>query len=310
MDATYNLWLVTLSIAIAVLASYTALDLASRVAASKGRAAKYWLIGGAFSMGIGIWSMHFIGMLAFHLPVPLAYDIPLTLGSVLPAIAASWLALLVIRRGNKNGWMLFLSAILMGSGISAMHYTGMAAMKMSPPIRYDPVLFVLSILVAITVSMVALRIAFKFRPSNSTRSVIWQKLGGAVVMGAAISGIHYTAMTAVILAPNAICISTPDGIDPTWLAILVGAGSFMILSLTLLVSVFDVRLAEQNDKMVKQLKKANDELQQAVLGLQKAKQAAEAASQIAVSGQHEPRDTYPNERRTGHDRITPGHPFK
>jgi NO-binding membrane sensor protein with MHYT domain len=77
MDATYNPWLVTLSIAIAVLASYTALDLASRVAASKGRVAKYWLIGGAFSMGIGIWSMHFIGMLAFHLPVPLAYDIPL-----------------------------------------------------------------------------------------------------------------------------------------------------------------------------------------------------------------------------------------
>jgi two-component system, sensor histidine kinase and response regulator len=279
MDATYNPWLVTLSIAIAVLASYTALDLASRVAASKGRAAKYWLIGGAFSMGIGIWSMHFIGMLAFHLPVPLAYDIPLTLGSVLPAIAASWLALLVIRSGNKNGWMLFLSAILMGSGISAMHYTGMAAMKMSPPIHYDPVLFVLSILIAITVSMVALRIAFKFRPSNSTRSVIWQKLGGAVVMGVAIPGMHYTAMTAVILAPNAICISTPNGIDPTWLAILVGTGSFMILSLTLLVSVCDARLAEQNDKMVKQLKTANDELQQAVLGLQKAKQAAEAASQ-------------------------------
>jgi diguanylate cyclase len=279
LHLSYNLWLVTLSIAIAVLASYTALDLASRVAASKGQAAKYWFIGGAFSMGIGIWSMHFIGMLAFHLPVPLAYDIPLTLGSVLPAIAASWLALLVIRRGNKNGWMLFLSAILMGGGISAMHYTGMAAMKMSPPIHYDPVLFVLSILIAITVSMVALRIAFKFRPSNSTRSVIWQKLGGAIVMGAAIPGMHYTAMTAVILAPNAICISTPNGIDPTWLAILVGAGSFMILSLTLLVSVFDVRLVEQNDKMVKQLKKANDGLQQAVLGLQKAKQAAEAASQ-------------------------------
>ncbi len=279
MNATYNPWLVTLSIAIAVLASYTALDLASRVAASKGRAAKYWLIGGAFSMGIGIWSMHFIGQLAFHLPIPLAYDIPLTLGSVLPAIAASWLALLVVRRGNKNGWMLFLSSILMGGGISAMHYTGMAAMKMSPPIHYDPILFVLSILIAITVSMVALWIAFKFRPSNSTRSVILQKLRGAIVMGAAIPGMHYTAMTAVILAPNAICISTPNGIDPTWLAILVGAGSFMILSLTLVVSVCDARLAEQNDKMVKQLKKANDELQQAVLGLQKAKQVAETASQ-------------------------------
>jgi two-component system, sensor histidine kinase and response regulator len=198
---------------------------------------------------------------------------------VLPAIAASWLALFVIRRGNKGIWMLLWSGILMGSGISAMHYTGMAAMKMWPPIRYDPLLFALSIVIAIAVSIVALLIFFRFRPSQSTASVIWQKLASAVVMGAAIPGMHYTAMAAVILAPNSICIAAPNGIDPTWLAILVGAGSFMILSLTLLVSVFDARLAEQNDWMVGQLKAANDELQGAVEGLEKAKQAAEAASQ-------------------------------
>src|SRR6185295_6821911 len=102
MVATYNSWLVTLSVVIAILASYTALDLASRVVASQGRAAKLWLAGGAFSMGIGIWSMHFIGMLAFHLDIPLSYDIPLTLGSMVPAIAASWLALYVIRRGGAG----------------------------------------------------------------------------------------------------------------------------------------------------------------------------------------------------------------
>jgi signal transduction histidine kinase/CheY-like chemotaxis protein len=279
MNATYDPWLVALSIVIAVLASYTALDLASRVAASKGRAATLWLTGGAFSMGIGIWSMHFIGMLAFHLPIALSYDVPLTLGSVVPAIAASWLALFVIRRGNKGIRMLLLSGVSMGSGISAMHYTGMAAMKMWPPIRYDPLLFALSIVIAIAVSLVALLIFFRFRPSQSTASVIWQKLASAVVMGAAIPAMHYTAMAAVILAPDSICIAAPNGIDPTWLAILVGAGSFMILSLTLLVSVFDARLAEQNDRMVGQLKVANDELQRAVEGLEKAKKAAEAASQ-------------------------------
>jgi two-component system sensor histidine kinase/response regulator len=279
MDATYNPWLVSLSIVIAIIASYTALDLAARVTAAKGRAAKYWLIGGAFSMGIGIWSMHFIGMLAFHLPIPLSYDIPLTLGSMIPAIASSWLALLVIRRGSIKGGVLFLSAALMGGGISAMHYTGMAAMKMSPPLRYDPVLFTLSILLAIGISLVALKIAFRFRPSKSTAGVIWQKVGSAVVMGAAIPAMHYTGMAAVILAPNSVCIATPHDIDPTWLAILVGISSFMILSLTLLVSVFDARLAEQNGRMVERLKKANDELQQAVLELQKAKQVAESASQ-------------------------------
>src|SRR5207249_7416844 len=135
------------------------------------------------------------------------------------------------------------------------------------------------ILIAVAVSMVALRIAFRFRPSQSSASVIWQKLGSALVMGAAIPSMHYTAMAAVILAPYSICIATPNGVDPTWLAVVVGAGSFMLLSLTSLVSVFDARLAEQNHKMVAQLKTANDELQQAVQGLEKAKQAAEAASE-------------------------------
>jgi NO-binding membrane sensor protein with MHYT domain len=151
MTATYNPWLVTLSVIIAVLASYTALDLASRVAQSTGRAAKLWMAGGAFSMGIGIWSMHFIGMLAYHLDTPLSYDIPLTLGSMVPAIAASWLALAVIRRGRTSGWMLGAGAALMGGGISAMHYTGMAALKLSPAIVYVPLLFGLSIVIAIAV---------------------------------------------------------------------------------------------------------------------------------------------------------------
>jgi NO-binding membrane sensor protein with MHYT domain len=112
--------------------------------------------------------------------------------------------------------MLGASAILMGGGISAMHYTGMAAMKMSPPIEYDPLLFTLSVVIAIVVSMVALKIAFRFRPSQSSTSVIWQKIAGALVMGAAIPSMHYTAMAAIILVPNSICIATPNGVDPTW----------------------------------------------------------------------------------------------
>src|SRR5690606_19979048 len=103
MEASYNAWLVALSVAIGVVASYTALDLASRVTAARGRAAVYWLVGGAFSMGVGIWSMHFIGMLAFHLSVPVSYDIPWTVGSMVPAIATSLLALWVIRHGGAAG---------------------------------------------------------------------------------------------------------------------------------------------------------------------------------------------------------------
>src|SRR5690606_15457240 len=100
MEASYNVWLVALSVAIGVVASYTALALASRIAATKGLATVYWLLGGAFSMGLGIWSMHFIGMLAFNLPVEVSYDIAWTAGSVALAIAASLLALWVIRHGG------------------------------------------------------------------------------------------------------------------------------------------------------------------------------------------------------------------
>src|SRR5437763_12364919 len=129
MPVTYNAWLVALSYLIAVIASFTALELGSRVTLSEGRAARAWLISGAFAMGIGIWSMHFVGMLAFHLGVPLAYDVPTTLFSLVPAVGSSALALAAIRRGNAGWRAVTLGAALMGICLVAMHYTGMAAMR-------------------------------------------------------------------------------------------------------------------------------------------------------------------------------------
>src|SRR5437899_4786349 len=152
MAVTYNLWLVALSYLIAVVASFTALDLGSRVTLTTGRAAKVWLIGGAMAMGIGIWSMHFVGMLAFHLGVPLAYDVPITLVSVVPAIATSALALAAIRSGNAGWRVVTGSALLMGSGICAMHYTGMAAIKMEPAFEYNDGLVAASALIAVGAS--------------------------------------------------------------------------------------------------------------------------------------------------------------
>src|SRR5881392_2601677 len=104
MAVTYNGWLVTLSYLIAVVASFTALELGSRVTLSARRAARVWLIGGALAMGIGIWSMHFVGMLAFHLGVPLAYDVPTTLVSLLPAVGSP-------RRRSRQ----FVAAMLAGA---------------------------------------------------------------------------------------------------------------------------------------------------------------------------------------------------
>src|SRR5260221_3768175 len=163
MTGTYNYWLVCVSLAVASLASYTALDLASGISASKGLPGRLWLLGGAFSMGTGIWSMHFIGMLAFSLPIPMGYDVSVTLLSMLIAIIVSGFALLMVTGSTLGKRRLLIAGVLMGLGISSMHYTGMAAMDVSPPIRYNPVLFAASIGIAIAASLAALWIAFTLR---------------------------------------------------------------------------------------------------------------------------------------------------
>ena len=198
VSGSYNYWLVVLSVLVATLASYTALDLTSRITASKGRAAKLWLLGGAFSMGTGIWSMHFIGMLAFKLPVPMGYDVPVTLLSMLIAIVVSGFALYTVTRSRLTARNLLTGGVLMGIGIASMHYTGMAAMETSPPIQYDPALFVASVVIAIGASLAALSIAFALRTDSLW--MIYAKYGAAIVMGIAITGMHYTGMAAARFA--------------------------------------------------------------------------------------------------------------
>ena len=262
MIATYNPWFVALSVAIAVVASYTALSLAERVSASRDRLAYYWLSGGAIAMGIGIWSMHFIGMLAFHLPIPVAYDVTLTLLSIVPAILASGIALVQIRLGKHSLFILILAGIFMGGGIATMHYTGMAAMRMFPPIRYDPWLFLASILIAVGASVAALEIAFRLQLEGGSGYVFTKKVASALVMGLAIAGMHYTGMAAANFASNSVCMAAPQGITAEVLAVLVTGGSLTVLVITLMLAMFKARLDDQNVRMVTELSNANQELHQ------------------------------------------------
>jgi NO-binding membrane sensor protein with MHYT domain len=164
MVGIYNGWLVVLSVVVAIIASYVALDLASRCSVSQGhKAAWYWQTGGAISQGSGIWSMHFVGMLAFRLPIPMSYDVWITLLSLILPILASGYGLHTVSRGALNVRGLVIGGVLIGIGIVSMHYTGMAAMKMQPPIRYEPLLVGLSILIAVAASVVGLWSAFKLR---------------------------------------------------------------------------------------------------------------------------------------------------
>src|SRR5467141_3160657 len=191
---SYNYALVALSVLIAMLASYAALDLAGRVTSAGGWTRAVWLLGGAGAMGTGIWSMHYIGMLAFILPVPVAYHGPTVLLSLSAAILASVIALYVVSRQKMGASRAVAGSVLMGAGIAGMHYIGMAAMRLPAICRFNSFLVVLSVVFAVLISLAALWITFHFRDEKA--GLGWRKIAGAVVMGAAIPIMHYTGMAA------------------------------------------------------------------------------------------------------------------
>jgi diguanylate cyclase (GGDEF)-like protein len=256
---SYNPWLVMASLLIAMLASYTALDMAGRVAETQGRAARWWLFGGSVAMGFGIWSMHFLGMLAFSLPVPMGYDPFITLLSLLIAIASSAFALWMVCQQRLSWQRLSMGALLMGAGVCAMHYTGMAAMRMKPGIQYDPFLFFLSVVIAITASGAALWIAFHLRRRSSKTKRL--RAGAAVVMGFAIAGMHYTGMAAARFPRNSVCSMAGAGHSTTWMAPLIVVFALAVLSIALLISMLDFRMEARTAVLNSSLDRANKKLQ-------------------------------------------------
>ncbi|ULQ46740.1 EAL domain-containing protein [Flagellatimonas centrodinii] len=246
-----------LSILVGVVASYAALDLARRVGAATGLAARLWGLGGAAVMGAGIWAMHFIGMLAFVLPIRMAYDLGLTLLSLLVAIAASGTALMVAGSARAGPWMLRGGGLMMGVGICAMHYIGMAAMRMSPPIQYDPMRVALSLLIAIGAAYAALWLAFALRNMASEQQLT-NRLLGAVVMGFAISGMHYTGMAAADFAPGAYCaVPGEHEIDNQLLGYGIGILMLCLLAVVLLISSLESRIAQRTGRTLHMLRKSN-----------------------------------------------------
>ena len=191
LAGSYDYHLVALSIVIAIGASYAAIELAGRVTASRGWTRTAWLAGGASATGMGIWSMHYIGMLAFKLPVPVWYDWRIVLVSLLAAILASVVALYVVSRQRMGLASAAMGSVVMGAGIAAMHYIGMEAMRLSAMCEYTPGILTLSIVLAILISFVGLWLVFRVR--EETKGDIWRKLGSALVMGAAIPVMHYMA---------------------------------------------------------------------------------------------------------------------
>src|SRR5580693_3330641 len=261
---SYNYALVALSVLIAMFASYAALDLAGRVTVAGGWTRAVWLLGGAGAMGTGIWSMHYIGMLAFVLPVPVAYHWPTVLLSLFAAILASVIALYVVSRQKLGAARAVAGSILMGAGIASMHYIGMAAMRLPAVCQFNSSLVVLSVVFAVLISLAALWISFHFRDEKT--GIGPEKLAGAVVMGAAIPVMHYTGMAAASFTPSGMPSDLSHAVSISTLGTAgIAAVTFIVLGLALLTSWVDRQFAAHTLELQEQkLQRSETELRQLI----------------------------------------------
>jgi PAS domain S-box-containing protein len=241
---SYNYALVALSILIAIVASFAALDLAARVTAASGWIRAAWLVGGTVAMGTGIWSMHYIGMLAYVLPIPVAYHWPTVLLSLLAAVLASAVALYVVSRERMGAIRALVGSVLMGTGIASMHYIGMEAMRLQAMCHYNSPLVVLSIVSAVLISFIALWIVFHFQDHKA--GIGSHRIAGAVAMGAAIPVIHYSGMAAAHFMPSPMQFDLSHVVSISTLGTIgIAAVSLVVLGLALLTSWVDRRFAVQ-----------------------------------------------------------------
>jgi PAS domain S-box-containing protein len=246
---TYNAGLVALSILIAIVASYAAFDLGERVSASGGRRRWAWLTSGAIAMGFAIWSMHYVGMLAFVLPVPVLYHVPTVILSLVAAVAGAAIALYIISEETMRRADTATAGVCLGGAIVSMHYIGMASMRSAAMHHYKLGLVTLSVVVAVTFSSLAAWLAFRF--SRSHHEFTWTKIIAASLMGVGIASMHYTAMAAAYFVPgyaprvrDTVAVSTLGAFG-------IGMTTLLLLATTLITMWFDRCL--QNERLLQHL---------------------------------------------------------
>jgi signal transduction histidine kinase/ActR/RegA family two-component response regulator len=284
---THDQSLVVLSFVVAAIASYTALELAERLRRAEGPAGSVWHSASSIVLGSGIWSMHFIGMLAFETPLERGYDLGLTALSAIVAIAVVAVGFWIVRGGQ--GWVrLLFAGVIVGSGVVAMHYTGMAALRVAGEVYYRPSIFSLSVLIALAACTVALWLAFNLRRW-------WERAMAAIVMAIAICGMHYTGMaaTAIVAGPDlhqgGITVSQPI------LASAIALGVVGIVMVGLVGAFYDrqrekdavleaERLRQEVARRTVDLRVANERLDAALV---RAERASAAKSDFLASMSHE-----------------------
>jgi diguanylate cyclase (GGDEF)-like protein/PAS domain S-box-containing protein len=255
LPISWNIPLIALSVLVAMTGSFTALTHAQRMRESAGRVALLWMVAGGCTLGVAVWSTHFIGMLAFHLPIPISYDLPLAIFSLLPAVLSALLGFRVLLVSLISTWHVFISGLLIGAGISMTYYTGVAALKMSPAINHDPLFFALAVAVAVASSWGAL--LMMYRGERFDLRPLPRMVSGAAIMGLAISGMHYAAMPGMRIQPDSVFPAGALRIEPDTLAVLVTLVSLMWFSGGILATLFDRHLRRQNRKALARLEQSH-----------------------------------------------------
>lgn len=281
LTVTTDIHLVVLSILVSVIGSYIALDMAQQILFAQGNARRWWLIGSGLTLGITIWAMHFIATLGYRLMMPVSYEFAILLLSMIVAIAAALIGFCIISRQEQVSLIsLSAASIFIGSGIIGMHFTAMSSLRLGAVLSYEPKLIVLSGAVAISFSFGALW--FKLcTPNAAFLSESRRLIGSALLMGIAISGMHYIAMAAVRFQSAPLTQLNLSAIDNSLLAVVIGIAALMLLKLALLASVFARRLSAElaTTEILRQTEERLEQLvQQRTEELEREKLISEAAN--------------------------------
>src|SRR5271163_2305739 len=259
MTVSYKYTLVALSVFIGMSAAYAALDLAPRITAASGWTRSAWLTGGGIAIGIGIWSMHYTGMLAFSLPVPVEYDWPTVLLSLLAGIFAAGVSLFILSRTTAGITQIISAGFIVGLAIITVHNIGMHAMRMAAEYRYDLRLASLAVILAVLFSLIGLWGGFRFRDERSGRD--WRKIAGALVVGAAISSVHYCAMAATTFLPSRPDPEVSHIVHVSTIgAVAIAMATLVVQGLAILTSFVDRRSSSQTiERLSNQLLHSHDQ---------------------------------------------------
>jgi len=255
MEISWNGGMVVLSILVAIFGSYTALAHIQRMRLSTGLASHIWMMAGGISFGLAIWAMHFIGMLAMHLPRFVSLNSRDTFLSILPAVIASLFGFFQLRAAQANIYKIVSSGLVMGLGIAVMHYFGMNAMHIARGIKYDSLILLASLGIAVFAAFAVPYIVYTGERLR-IHSLIYNGLGG-IVVGFSLSGMHYTGMAGAIFAAGSYSAVDAGGMDPEVLALFIALSVFILLGGGIIASMFDQNMAQYNLLQMSKLQQAH-----------------------------------------------------